>query len=160
MKLSERRLIIKFAASAYHRFNPTNDTGFMVEDSLIHALEEFDSGYDLTDEEYKKLLADVSGEIHRRARMEDPDLKLIEVFVDEKEEQLRKRLSTYYFTMVNNQYPEGNKESFDEHDVNMIIGDMKMSELLRARAYTLEDGRLFVRYPSDICQLIQLEEEK
>jgi hypothetical protein len=156
MKLSERRLIIKFAAGSYFRFNPTNDTGFMVEDSLTYALEEFDTGYDLTEQEHKKLLADVSGEIHRRARMEDPDLKLKELYLEDSE-HIRELLSIFKYQMYNNSYPDGNLETLDEQDINMILGDMKMSETMRARVYVDEKGTVLVRYPGNVCRLISCD---
>lgn len=51
----ERQTVLNYAEKAYRKFVQQNEQ-YTPEDALIHALEEFDTGYDLTHDDYNSLV--------------------------------------------------------------------------------------------------------
>jgi hypothetical protein len=70
------------------------------------------------------------------------------------ETEIRDLLTKYKYNMINkaNSY-EGEITTLNEHDVNHIVGDMKMSESLKAKMWINEDGMVVVEYPNNVCRL-------
>lgn len=51
--------VISLAVKKYKKEQAKNNTDYTAEDALIYALEEYDTGYDLTEKEYMALILEV-----------------------------------------------------------------------------------------------------